>query len=69
VTVVADPATAVLVEDTDVLAALAGVASQSSGWPDPDALAASFPVPAAGAVAIRLSTRAVATAQVEWRAP
>lgn len=68
VTAVADPATAVLVDDAAVLAALAGAAGQSSGWADPDALADAFPVPAAGAVAAQLSTRAVATAEVEWRA-
>lgn len=69
VTAVADPATAVLVEDAEVLAALSGAAGQSSGWPDPDALAEAFPVPAAGAAAIRLSTRVFATTEVEWRAP
>jgi hypothetical protein len=67
VTAVADPASAVLVDDADVLAARAGAAGQSAGWADPDALAEAFPVPAAGAVAVRLSTRAVATAEVEWR--
>lgn len=69
VTAVADPASAVLIEDADVSAALAGAATQSSGWPDPDALADAFPVPAAGAVNVQLSTRQVATAEVEWRAP
>jgi hypothetical protein len=69
VTAVADPDSAVLVEDAQALAALAGAAGRSSGWADPDALAEAFPVPAAGAVAVRLSTRAVATVAVEWRAP
>lgn len=69
VTAVADPATAVLVEDAQVAAALASAARQSSGWPDPDALADAFAVPASGAAAIRLSTRVVATTDVEWRAP
>lgn len=69
VTAIADPATAGLVDDADVLAALAQAAGRSSGWADPDALAAAFPAPLAGAVAVRLSTRAVATADVEWRAP
>lgn len=69
VTAVADPAKAVLVEDADVLAALAGASGQGSGWPDPDTLAVTFPVPAAGAAAIRLSTRVVAATEVEWRAP
>jgi hypothetical protein len=67
VTAVADPATAVLVEDAEVLAALAGASGRASGWADPDALADAFPVPGSGAVAIRLSTRAVATTEVEWR--
>ena len=69
VTAIADPASAVLVADGDVTAALAGAASQSTGWADPDALANAFPVPAAGEVDITLSTRRVATAAVEWRAP
>lgn len=67
VTAVADPATAVLVDDAEVLAALAGAAGQDAGWADSDALADAFPVPATGAAAIRLSTRAVATTEVEWR--
>ena len=69
VTAVADPATAVLVEDAGVLAALADARRQSQGWADPDALADAFPVPATGAANIRLSTRVVATTDVEWRAP
>ncbi|HEY6814617.1 MAG TPA: hypothetical protein VI168_03665, partial [Croceibacterium sp.] len=69
VTAVADPASAVLVDDADVLAALAGAAAQSSGWANPHVLAAAFPAPAAGAVEVQLSTRAVAAAEVEWRAP
>lgn len=69
VTAVADPATAVLVEDAGALAALTGASGMRSGWPDPDALADAFPVPAAGAVNVRLSTRIVATTEVEWRAP
>lgn len=69
VTAVADPATAVLVEDARVTAALAGAIGQVSGWPDPDALADAFPTPSAGAVNVRLSTRQIATAEVEWRAP
>jgi hypothetical protein len=69
VTAVADPATAVLIDDADVPAALASAGGQSSGWPDPDALADALPVPASGAAAIQLSTRVVATADVEWRAP
>jgi len=68
VTAVADPASAVLVDDADATAALAGAAGQSSGWPDPDALAAAFPVPATGAAGVLLSTRAVAATEVEWRA-
>jgi hypothetical protein len=69
VTAVADPATAVLVDDAGTFAALARAAGQDSGWPDPEALAAAFPVPAAGAVNVRLSTRVVATTEAEWRAP
>jgi hypothetical protein len=69
VTAVADPATATLVDDAGVLAALADAGRQTSGWADPDALADAFPVPAAGAVNIRLSTRVVAATEVEWRAP
>jgi hypothetical protein len=69
VTAVADPAVVVLVEDAEVMAALAGAAGQSSGWPDPDALADAFPVPASGAAALQLSTRVVAMTDVEWRAP
>lgn len=69
VTAVADPATVVLVDDADVLAARAAAAGPRAGWADPDALADAFPVPAAGAVAVRLSTRVVATAEAEWRAP
>ena len=69
VTAVADPESAVLVEDAGALAALARAGRQDSGWVDPDALADAFPAPGAGAASIRLSTRAVATTQVEWRAP
>jgi len=65
---VADPATAVLVADEDILAARARAARQDAGYPDPDALAAAFPAPATG-TDIQLSVRAIATADVEWRAP
>lgn len=65
---VADPATAVLVADDAVAAARARAARQEAGFPDPDALAAAFPVPATG-TDVQLSVRAIATADVEWRAP
>ncbi len=69
VTAVADPARAVLVAEDGLLAAQAEAARQVAGFADPDALAAAFPAPSAGAVAIRLSTRRPAIAQAEWRAP
>jgi hypothetical protein len=69
VTAVADPATATLVEDALVVAALADARRQAGGWVDPDTLEDGFPVPATGAATIRLSTRAVATTEVEWRTP
>ena len=67
-TAVADPTKAVLVADADIAAARASVAVQQTDYPDPDALAAAFPAPAAGTV-VQLSVRAVATADVEWKAP
>jgi hypothetical protein len=67
-TAVADPASAVLVADEDVAAARNRAASLDGGYPDPDALAAAFATPATGTV-VQLSVRAIATADVEWRAP
>ena len=67
-TAVADPAKSVLVADEDVAAARASAALLDGDYPDPDALAAAFAAPASG-TALQLSARAVATAEVEWRAP
>lgn len=67
-TAVADPDEAVLVADTDVIAARAVARGQAGGFADPDALAAAFAVPASG-TSVRLSVREIATAEVEWRAP
>jgi hypothetical protein len=56
------------VADADIPAARARAAGQDSGYPDPDALAAAFPAPVSG-TDIQLSVRAIAAADVEWRAP
>lgn len=68
VTAVADPNKAVLVADAEVATARASSARQNGDYPDPDALAAAFAAPATG-TNVQLSVRAVATADVEWRAP
>jgi len=67
-TAVADPNKSVLAADEDVAAARASAALLDGDFPDPDALAAAFAAPGTG-TAIQLSARAVATADVEWRAP
>jgi hypothetical protein len=67
-TAVADPDKAVLVADQDLAAARARAALADGNFPDPDALAAAFPAPASG-TNVQLSVRAIATADVEWRAP
>ena len=67
--VVADPARVILVSDDGILAAQAAAVQQHGNYPDPDAMAAAFPPPAAAArVALRLSTRTVAAVALEWRA-
>jgi hypothetical protein len=67
-TAIADPDTAVLVADADIAAARVSAAAQDGGYANPDALAAAFATPA-NSTAVQISVRAVATADVEWRAP
>jgi hypothetical protein len=69
VTAVADPDEAVLVDDEMLAAARAEAVRHEAGFPNPGALADSFPVPATGAANVRLSVRQVAVTEVEWRAP
>jgi hypothetical protein len=66
--VVADPATTVLVADDAILLAQAAAVQQQRNFSDPDAMASAFPAPAVR-VACRLSTRTVATVALEWKAP
>lgn len=68
VSAVADPALALLVADEDIAAARSSAASPAYPLVDPDDLASRFAIPA-GATGVRLSTRSVATADLEWRAP
>jgi hypothetical protein len=65
---VADPALALLVADDDIAHARASAGALTYPLVDPDDLASRFAVPAS-ATGIRLSTRSITTADIEWRAP
>ena len=67
VTVVADPANALLTDPAD-LAAKMMQPDMSAPLADPDKIAAQFAAPAGG-TAIRLSTRKLETVKVEWSPP
>jgi hypothetical protein len=68
VSAVADADLALLVSDEDIAVARAFAAAPSYPLVDPDDLASRFAIPA-GATGIGMSTRFIATADIEWRAP
>lgn len=67
-TVVADPDTVRLVADDAVAAERRAALAATSGFLDPDALDAALPAPGGG-TAVKLSTRAIATLNLEWKKP
>lgn len=67
-TVVADPAKIALLSDAEVMPARDVARGQFAGFTDPDALDAALPDPGNGKT-LRLSTRVVATLELEWTNP
>lgn len=67
-TVVADPDTVRLVADDAVVAERRAALAATSGFLDPDALDTALPAPGGG-TSIKLSTRMIATLNLEWKKP
>lgn len=67
-TVVADLDEISLIADGDLVHARSAARARTTGFPDPDALDAVLPAPPGG-TAVRLSTRVVASIELEWTDP